>query len=79
MYDDNEMGLPKVYEDDTIMIFFINDDDTEEKEESEDSEETESMEKDSCPHKKTHQGISQFSMPVMSDKIERLLLSIIGA
>ena len=76
MYDENELGLPKVYEDDMVMIFLVK----EEKEpKEEDSEDTESMEDDiPCPHKKTQQGISQFSMPIMSDKIERLLLSIIG-
>ena len=77
---ENEMGLPKVYEDDIVMVFLIQDD-----EDSEDSEE-ESTESCGCkdqvkikkePHY-SQGGISQFSMPVLDDKIEDIILSIIG-
>jgi len=79
---ENEMGLPKVYEDDMVMIFLIN-----KEEDSEDSEEeeTESMEcgcKDKVEIKKkphfSQGGISQFSMPPLDAKIEDIILSIIG-
>ena len=77
MYDLNKMGLPKVYEDDILMIFMVKEED------SSDEEDTESTETDEKEQKKEpyfpHRGISQFSMPIMSDRIEQLLLKIIGA
>jgi|TARA_B100000282_G_scaffold78215_1_gene54152 hypothetical protein len=77
---ENEMGLPKVYEDDIVMIFLIDDD------EDSDEEETESMDKCECKDKveikkKPHYsqgGISQFSMPPLNDKIKDIILSVIG-
>jgi len=76
---ENEMGLPKVYEDDIVMIFLIDED------EDSEEEETESMEcgcKDKVEIKKkphfSQGGISQFSMPNLDDKIEDIILSIIG-
>tara|TARA_A100001515_G_C4467451_1_gene175685 strand:+ start:321 stop:569 length:249 start_codon:yes stop_codon:yes gene_type:complete len=77
---ENEMGLPKVYEDDIVMVFLIEDD-----EDSEDSEE-ESTESCGCKDKveikkKPHysqRGISQFSMPPLDDKIKDIILSVIG-
>tara|TARA_R100001163_G_scaffold64754_1_gene59764 strand:- start:231 stop:476 length:246 start_codon:yes stop_codon:yes gene_type:complete len=76
---ENEMGLPKVYEDDIVMIFLIDED------EDSEEEETESMEcgcKDKVEIKKkphfSQGGISQFSMPPLDDKIEDIILSIIG-
>lgn len=79
MFDYNEVGLPKVYEDDILMIFLIDDDD---EEKSSDDEETESTESCECKPKAKpffpQRGISQFSMPVMSDRIEEILLNIIG-
>ncbi len=77
---ENEMGLPKVYEDDIIMIFLVD-----EEEESEE-EDTESMDcgcKETVEIKKkphfSQGGISQFSMPNMNDKIEDIIFSILGA
>tara|TARA_R100001163_G_C5033544_1_gene173217 strand:+ start:306 stop:554 length:249 start_codon:yes stop_codon:yes gene_type:complete len=77
---ENEMGLPKVYEDDIVMVFLIEDD-----EDSQDSEE-ESTESCGCEEKvKTKKqphysqgGISQFSMPVLDDKVKDIILSVIG-
>ena len=80
MYDLNKMGLPKVYEDDILMIFMVEQDDDEDSVDDEDTEDDESCD---IKHKKEpyfpQRGISQFSMPVMSDRIEQLLLKIIGA
>ena len=77
---ENEMGLPKVYEDDIVMVFLIEDD------EDSDEEETESMKKCGCEEKVdikkqphySQGGISQYSMPVLDDKIKDIILSIIG-
>jgi len=59
------------------MIFMVKEED------SSDEEDTESTETDEKEQKKEpyfpHRGISQFSMPIMSDRIEQLLLKIIGA
>ena len=78
---ENEMGLPKVYEDDIVMVFLMVD------EEDSDEEDTESMDKCECEDKikvkkKPHfsqGGISQFSMPNLDDKLEDIILSIIGS
>ena len=78
---ENEMGLPKVYEDDIVMVFLIQDE--------EDSEDTEEESTESCecegkvkikkePHY-SQGGISQFSIPNLDDKIEDIILSIIGS
>tara|TARA_R110002051_G_scaffold250908_1_gene310308 strand:+ start:248 stop:466 length:219 start_codon:yes stop_codon:yes gene_type:complete len=71
MYYLNEMGLPKVYEDDILSIFLVEEDE----EESDEEEEETQIKKE--PHY-SQGGISQFSFPIMSDKLEELLLSIIG-